>query len=67
MNRKMIIYTLGRMLISEGLLLLLPAITGLIYKEILVSLSFLFVAIFAALIGDSCIYKIPRNFKIYSI
>ena len=66
MNRKMIIYTLGRMLISEGLLLLLPAITGLIYKEIKVALSFLFVALITALIGYACSYKKPRKMKIYS-
>ena len=40
MNRKMIAYSLGRMLILEGLLLVLPVITGIIYKEYKVALSF---------------------------
>ena len=33
MNKKMIRYTLGKMIQIEGILMLLPAITGLIYQE----------------------------------
>ena len=33
MNKKMIVYILGKMLGTEGLLLLIPAVVSLLYKE----------------------------------
>ena len=33
MNKKMIVYILGKMLGTEGLLLLIPALVSLLYKE----------------------------------
>ena len=66
MNRKMIIYTLGRMLMLEGALLLLPTLTGFIYKEFKVALAFLGVAVLACLVGLACSYKRPKKMKIYA-
>ena len=66
MNRKMIAYSLGRMLILEGLLLLLPVMTGIIYKEYKVALAFVLVAFFTAFMGFVCSYKKPKNMKLYA-
>lgn len=66
MNRKMIVYTLGRMLMLEGALLLLPTLTGFIYKEKSVALVFLGVAVLTALVGYACSYQRPKKMKIYA-
>ena len=66
MNRKMIIYSLGRMLMLEALLLLLPTITGFIYKEAKVALCFLAVAFLTAIVGYGFSYKKPKKMKIYA-
>ena len=66
MNRKMIVYSLGRMLILEAFLFLLPIITGFIYKENSVAFCFLIVAVFTAFVGYVCSYKKPKKMKIYA-
>ena len=50
MNKKMIVYILGKMLGTEGLLLLIPAVVSLLYKEktgvyflVVAALLFLFI------------------------
>lgn len=66
MNRKMIIYTLGRILILEGILLLLPTMTGFIYQEVNVALNYLFVAILTGIVGFVFSYKKPKKMKLYA-
>ena len=66
MNKKMIVYSLGRMLILEGLLLLLPALTGVIYKEYGTALSFFLMAIFTGFVGYVFSHKKPKNEKLYA-
>ena len=66
MNKKMIVYTLGRMLVLEMLLLLLPTITGFIYHETKIALIYLGVAIFTGLVGFGLSYKKPSKMKVYA-
>jgi len=66
MNRKMIIYTLGRMLILEGLLLLLPIITSLVYREFNMTLIYSCVAILASAVGYILSFKKPNKMKLYA-
>ena len=49
MNKRMIIYILGRMLGVEGVVLLIPALVSLIYRE-QSGFSFLIVAVILGLI-----------------
>lgn len=65
MNKKVILYTLGNMLKIEGLLMLLPALTGLIYHEF-ASVYYLAVGVFISIIGYFMSYKKPKNKKIYA-
>ncbi len=51
MNRRMILHTVGRLLQIEAALLLLPLLTGVIYTEWKVVLSFLATVAIAAVIG----------------
>lgn len=51
MNKKMILYTLSRLLLLEGLLMLLPAVTSLIYREWVSALSFSACAAACAAVG----------------
>lgn len=65
MNKKMILYTLGKMLKMEGYLLLLPFLTGVIYQES-VSIYFLVVAISVWLLGTLISYHKPKVHTIYA-
>lgn len=65
MNRKMIIYTLGKMLRIEGLLMTLPFITGLIYQENQ-AIYYLIVGAVIYLLGFAVSYKKPKNNVIYA-
>lgn len=65
MNKKMILYTLGKMLKMEGYLLLLPFLTGVIYQES-VSIYFLIVAISVWLLGTFISYHKPKIHTIYA-
>ena len=64
MNRKMIIYILGKMLGVEGTLLLIPALVSLIYGE-KTGISFLIISavlgVFFLIFGR----KKPQNSRIY--
>ena len=64
MNKKMIIYILGKMMGVEGLLLLIPALVSLIYHEKSV-ISFLIVA--AILLAIYMVFgrKLPASKQIY--
>lgn len=65
MNKKMIFYTLGKMLKMEGYLLLLPFLTGIIYQES-VAIYYLMVAMIVWLLGLVMNYHKPKNHTIYA-
>jgi trk system potassium uptake protein TrkH len=65
MNRKVIIYTLGKMIKIEGLLLLLPTITGFIYKE-KQAYVYLIMAILLTVLGHFISLKKPQKTKIFA-
>lgn len=64
MNKKMIIYILGKMMGVEGLLLLIPALVSLIYHEKSV-ISFLIVAAILLVIYMVFGRKLPASKQIY--
>lgn len=64
MNRAIIRYVLGSVLKIEAMLMLLPCIVSLIYKEP-EGLSFLLVAFIAGLIGIAMTLKKPKNHVFY--
>ena len=64
MNKKMIIYILGKMLGVEGALLLIPALVSLIYGE-KTGVSFLIVAAVLGVIFLIFGRKKPKNSRIY--
>lgn len=66
MNKEMIKYTLGKMLLLEGALLGLPLLTGIIYGEQLPALMFAIVAVLTACVGWMLSYKRPQKTKIYA-
>lgn len=66
MNKKMIVYTLGRMLMLEGIMLGLPFMVGLIYQEKEVALIFGEVALVLLGIGYLLSYKRPLKTKIHA-
>ena len=65
MNKKMIIYTLGKILEIEAALLLIPFGVGLIYGESQ-GLAFLEVATLCLLVGFLISHKTPENKNIYA-
>ena len=67
MNRKMIISTLGRLLLSEAALLVLPLITALIYHEANGAKSFVITILIAIAIGLplTLIFR-PKDSTIYA-
>lgn len=65
MNKKMIFYTLGKMMKIEGLLMLLPMFTGIIYKES-TTISYLIVAIVVFVFGHIMSYHKPEKTVIYA-
>ncbi len=66
MNRRMVFNMIGKMVISEAILLLLPAIVSFYYKESSVS-AFLFAALVALVFGGLlCLLFKPRNYVIYA-
>jgi len=64
MNSSIVRYILGHILKIEGLLLLLPCLTALIYKET-EGFSYLAVAILCLLLGLLVTLKKPKNFVFY--
>lgn len=64
MNKKMIVYILGKMLGVEGVVLLLPALVSLIYRE-KTGVSFLIVSAILVLIYLLIGRKKPKTVRIY--
>ncbi|MBO4651288.1 MAG: TrkH family potassium uptake protein [Clostridiales bacterium] len=64
MNAMMVFYILGHVLRIEGVFMLLPALTGLIYQESN-GLYFLYMALFLFFIGFLLSFKRPENTTIY--
>lgn len=65
MNKKMVLFTLGKLLKVEAGLLLLPLLVSLIYQE-KVTTSYVFVSIFVFLVGFLLCRKTPKNRNIYA-
>ena len=67
MNYKMVLYNLGRVVAVEGVALLLPLITALLYSEWTVALAFVMTIVIAFAIGVICslVFK-PKDGTIYS-
>lgn len=66
MNKRMIFYTMGRLLRAEAVLLLLPLITALLYREHC-AVDFLITAALAAVVGQVLmICARPKNRMIYA-
>lgn len=64
MNRKMVAYTLGIILLSQAALMLLPVVVALIYKE---AVSFFLITIAALLVCGFLLTRFkPKNKTIYS-
>ncbi len=61
MNYRMIIHTLGRMLMFEAVFLLAPSITSLVYSEWRSLWAFLATALICTAVGVLCSFKSPRN------
>ena len=67
MNRRMVLFMLGRIITLEGLILLLPAVCSLIYKEIHTFLSFIITSAIAACIGFVLSgFKKPKDKTIFA-
>lgn len=64
MNRSIIRFILGHIMIIEGILLLLPTITGMIYKEQEFKM-YLLVAVLSFVIGRVIIIKKPESMVFY--
>lgn len=65
MNKSIIRFVLGHILIIEGVLLLLPCIIALLYKE-QEGVAYLIVAILCALLGILMAFKKPKSYLIYT-
>lgn len=67
MNRRMVLFMLGRIITLEALILLLPAVCSLIYKEIHTFLSFIITSAIAACIGFVLSgFKKPKDKTIFA-
>ncbi len=65
MNYKMIRYTLGWLLLFEAAFLLVPLLTGIIYREA-AALSFLWSILICGAVGALFIFKKPKNTLLYA-
>ncbi|MCD7839588.1 MAG: TrkH family potassium uptake protein [Erysipelotrichaceae bacterium] len=65
MNRRMILYTLGKMLEIEGILMVLPLLTGIIYHES-TAIYYLITALICTGIGFLISHKQPKKKNIYA-
>lgn len=67
MNKKMILYVIGRLLFFNGLFLMLPVLVSIIYREdVRYLFSFLSVSIVSLLIGRYLIKKEPKKKNLYA-
>lgn len=65
MNKKMVLFTLGKLLKVESVLLLLPFLVGLIYREN-TSISYSIVAVCVFIVGTLLSWRKPKNRNIYA-
>ncbi len=65
MNRRMIIHILGKILMVEGILMYLPVITAIIYREKL-GIYYAIVATAATLLGALINFKEPKKKNMYA-
>jgi len=65
MNKKVIIYTLGKMIKVEGILMLLPALTGFLYQE-KEAYVYMIIGFLLGLIGHFMSRKKPKKTKIFA-
>ena len=65
MNRRMILYILGRILFVEAILMLPSVLVGILYSEKETS-SFFVPLIILALVGGFLGFKKPKNTAIYA-
>ncbi|MGG5371792.1 TrkH family potassium uptake protein [Enterococcus sp. AZ196] len=65
MNKKMVLFTIGKLLKVESILLLLPCLVGLIFSE-KEAVSYAVVAVFVFIIGTLFSWKKPKNRNIYA-
>lgn len=66
MNRRMVIYILGQMLNAEALLLLLPTVVSLLYRETDIAFSFLLTILAVVAAGFLCTFRKPSDRVIYA-
>ena len=67
MNRKMVLNTIGKLSLTEAVLLLLPAMVSLCYKEFNIFLGYVIVSVIAAAIGIVlCLAFKPKDHVIYA-
>ena len=64
MNKRIVLYILGWILIVEGAAMQLPALVGLIYRE-KNGLYFLFIGIALVLLGLLIVIKKPKKMNMY--
>lgn len=65
MNFAIVIYTLGKVLICEAALLILPILVSLIYGENGVAGSFAFTILICCALGFLCLFKKPKNSSVH--
>ncbi len=66
MNYRMVIYTLGLVMLFESAFFLVPIITALVYGEWLQLLAFSITLAICAAIGTGATYKKPNKMKLYT-
>jgi len=65
MNLKMVFYLLGRLMLAEGAMLLLPTMVSLLYRENSEAVCFVVIALLCAVIGFALSYKKPEKKMFY--
>lgn len=65
MNKKLIVYILGWVLLIEGATMLLPLGVGFIYGEWKFARSFLYVGVIIALLGGLLVFRRPKSNVMY--
>ena len=67
MNRRMVLNVIGKLVLSEALLMLLPLSVSVYYGEFKVLFSFLVAITVAAILGSVLVFLVkPRNYIIYA-
>ena len=66
MNYRMVIYTLGLVMLFESAFFLVPIVTALVYSEWLQLFAFLATLLICAAIGAAASFKKPKKMKLYT-